>query len=91
MADILETVMLICFGCSWPLNLYKNINAHSAKGMSLPFIILITLGYIAGILAKILSNEINYVLIVYIINLIMVITNIYIYVHNYRLDKAKNI
>ena len=26
-AEILETIMLICFGLSWPINVYKNIRA----------------------------------------------------------------
>ena len=38
--DLLEAGMLICFGFSWPINLYKNIKVRSAKGMSLPFILL---------------------------------------------------
>ena len=39
MAEILETIMLICFGCSWPMNAYKNAKAKSAKNMSLSFTI----------------------------------------------------
>ena len=41
MSEMLETVMLICFGLSWPISVYKNIKARSAKGMSLGFILLI--------------------------------------------------
>ena len=37
-SQILEAVMLICFGCSWPMNLVKNYRARSAKAMSLGFI-----------------------------------------------------
>ena len=51
MGGILETAMLICFGCSWPINLVKNYKCRSAKGMSLPFILLLMVGYIAGIMA----------------------------------------
>ena len=47
MGGILETAMLICFGCSWPINLVKNYKCRSAKGMSLPFILLLMVGYIA--------------------------------------------
>ena len=52
MGGILETAMLICFGCSWPINLVKNYKCRSAKGMSLPFILLLIVGYVAGICAK---------------------------------------
>ena len=59
MAEILETAMLICFGLSWPLNVYKNIKARTAKSMSLQFILLIIVGYAAGITAKLLDHRIN--------------------------------
>lgn len=87
MAQILETIMLICFGCSWPMSAYKNAKAKSAKNMSLPFTILIMLGYVAGISAKIYSGTINYVLAVYILNLVMVSANFVIYFINRNYDK----
>lgn len=87
MAQILETIMLICFGCSWPMSAYKNAKAKSAKNMSLPFTILIMLGYVAGIAAKIISGTINYVLAVYILNLVMVSANFVIYFINKGYDK----
>ena len=31
MGGILETAMLICFGCSWPINLVKNYKCRSAE------------------------------------------------------------
>ena len=63
MGSILETVMLVCFGFSWPLNVMKAYKAKTAKGTSLPFILLIVAGYIAGITAKVITDQINYVLI----------------------------
>ena len=87
MAEILETAMLVCFGCSWPLSVYKNIQAKTAKSMSLQFILLIFAGYVAGIGAKILTGRINYVLAVYIINLIFVSANIVVFFINKRLDR----
>ena len=71
MSEILETAMLICFGFSWPINLVKNIKCKSAKGMSLPFILLLIIGYIAGISAKLITGRMNYVLLVYFLNLII--------------------
>lgn len=85
--DILEAVMLICFGLSWPISVYKNIKLKSARPMNLPFILLIFIGYIAGIFAKILSGNVNWVLIVYFINLGFVSTNIGVYFYNRSLDK----
>ena len=82
MGSILETTMLICFGFSWPLNVIKAYKAGTAKGTSLPFILLIITGYIAGISAKIISEQINYVLIAYIINLAIVSLNVAVYFRN---------
>ena len=87
MAQLLEAIMMICFGLSWPMALVKNLRAKSAKGMSLPFILLIISGYVAGMVAKIISNNITYVLIVYLLNLIIVTMNLMVYFYNRRLDK----
>ena len=89
MTDFLEAAMLICFGLSWPLSLMKNIKAKTAENMSLRFILLIIVGYIAGITAKIVSHNINYVLIVYLINLIIVSANIVVYFINKKYDSAR--
>ena len=89
MESIFETVMLVCFGFSWPLNVIKAYKAKTAKGTSLPFVLLIITGYIAGISAKIISGQINYVLIAYILNLAIVSLNIIVYFRNVSLDKKR--
>ncbi len=78
--------MLVCFGFSWPLNVIKAIKARSAKNMSLPFIMLIITGYIAGITAKLMSHQINYVLAAYFLNLAIVLVNLGVYFRNRRID-----
>jgi len=90
MANILETIMLLCFGFSWPLNLIKAYKARTAKGTSLIFLILIETGYVAGTAAKIVSGNINYVFAVYIFNLVLVGLNLIVYFRNCKLDKANN-
>ena len=89
MGAVLETVMLVCFGFSWPLNVIKAYKAKTAKGTSLPFILLIITGYIAGISAKLISGQINYVLIAYILNLTIVSLNVIVYFRNVSLDKKR--
>ena len=86
MSEVLESIMLICFGLSWPVSVVKNIKAHTAKSMSLPFILLIITGYIAGITAKIYSHNYSYVLVIYIINLIFVSANLVVYFINRNYD-----
>ena len=86
MSSIFETIMLVCFGLSWPLNVVKAYRAGTASATSLPFILLIFAGYIAGITAKLISGQINYVFIVYLINLAIVFLNIVVYFRNLSLD-----
>ncbi len=90
MSPMLETIMLVCFGFSWPLNVIKAYKAETATGTSLPFILLIITGYIAGILAKISSGQINYVLVAYFLNLTIVSLNVFIYFRNVSLDKKRD-
>lgn len=87
MAPVFESIMLICFGLSWPLNVIKAYKARTTKGTSLPFILLIITGYIAGIAAKLISGQINYVLLVYLLNLAIVSLNVVVYVRNATLDR----
>ena len=89
-APILETIMLVCFGFSWPMNLIKAYKAKTAKSTSLPFILLIITGYIAGICAKLASGNLNYVLIAYLLNLAIVSLNLVVYFRNVALDKKAN-
>lgn len=90
MGAIFETIMLVCFGLSWPINVVKAYKAGTTKGTSLPFILLIITGYFAGITAKIVNGQFNYVFIVYIINLLILMLNIIVYFRNYHLDKKTN-
>ena len=90
MGSVLETMMLVCFGFSWPLNVIKAYKARTAKGTRLPFILLIIAGYIAGISAKIINGQTNYVLAAYILNLAIVSLNVIIYFRNIALDKKRS-
>lgn len=48
MAHLFETIMLVCFGVSWPFNIYKSLRSRTAKGKSLQFEILVVIGYLFG-------------------------------------------
>lgn len=94
MSEILEIVMIVSFGFSWPMNVVKSYKARSAKGKSLLFLLFIFFGYIAGIASKFLNEaymasfaEKWYVLIFYIINFLMVGADLCLYVRNHRLDR----
>lgn len=89
MTQALEATMLVCFGLSWPMNLIKNFKAGTAKSMSLKFILLIIFGYVAGISAKLLTHQINYVLAVYFLNIAIVSLNLGVYFLNKHKDKVR--
>ena len=89
MHTVFESIMLICFGLSWPISVYKSITSRSAQGKSVVFIIAILTGYIAGIAGKIMSHTINYVLIIYIFNVLMVGLDLVLYFIN-RKNESQN-
>ena len=96
MAEILEIIMIVSFGASWPLNVIKSYKARTTKGKSLAFLLLIFFGYIAGIVSKLVNEsymaQIGHkwcVLFFYILNFIMVSADLLMYARNYKLDKNK--
>jgi uncharacterized membrane protein YczE len=89
MSEILEVLMVLSFGAAWPTSILKSLRAKTAKGKSLFFLVIIIFGYICGISSKILSEKLNYVIIFYIINLIMVSIDVIIYFKNHRLDMMR--
>ena len=82
MVEIFECIMLFCFGISWPISVYKSITSKSTRGKSGVFIAAILIGYIAGILGKIIGNNINYTLALYILNFIVVSIDFVLYFIN---------
>ena len=88
-AEIFEAGMLFCFGCSWPMNIAKSLRARTARGKSLAFELFVLAGYICGITGKILSGHVNWVLAIYVLDLLMVSTDICLTLRNRRLDKKK--
>ncbi len=89
MVTILESVMLICFGISWPVSVYKSWTSKSTKGKSLIFIFAIIIGYIAGITGKIVGGQLNYVLALYILNLTFVSVDLALYFVNKRRERVQ--
>ena len=94
MSEILEIIMIVSFGASWPLNVLKSWRARSAKGKSVAFLLLIIFGYIAGIASKFVSesymaqfSEKWYVLFFYFLNLANVTLDFLLYLRNRHLDK----
>lgn len=98
MSEILEIIMIVSFGASWPMNVIKSYKARTTKGKSLAFLLLIFFGYIAGITSKFMNeaymasfSEKWYVLFFYFLNLFMVGTDLIIYFRNKKLDKINGV
>lgn len=85
--QIFECIMLICFGLSWPISVVKSIRSRSTKGKSVVFIVAIIVGYISGILGKIVNGQITYVLALYCLNLAVVSVDLMLYFINRRQEK----
>ena len=96
MSEILEVIMIVSFGASWPMNVMKSWRARTAKGKSLAFLCLIIFGYIAGITGKFMNPVYMaefaskwYVLFFYVLNLLMVTADLILYFRNKKLDAQR--
>lgn len=94
MSELFEILMIVSFGASWPMNVIKSYKARTAKGKSVGFLCLILIGYIAGIISKLINETYMasisskwYVLFFYVLNFLMVSVDFCLYIRNYRLDK----
>ena len=96
MSEILEILMIVSFGASWPFNVIKSWRARTTKGKSLLFLCLILFGYVAGIASKLLNEAYMasfaskwYVLFFYVLNFVMVGADLVLYIRNRKLDKKR--
>lgn len=76
--SIFEAVMMVCFGVSWPLSIWKTYKVKNPAGKSTAFLVLIILGYICGIISKIVTGNINWVIALYALNALMVGTDLFL-------------
>lgn len=79
--SVFEIIMLVCFGAAWPFSIYKSYTAKSTQGKSALFLMIILIGYAAGILHKIFYNFDN-VVYLYGLNMIMVALDLVLYLKN---------
>ncbi len=82
--SIFEIIMLVCFGFSWPFSIHKSWKSKKVGSKSLTFLVLVVIGYIAGIIHKLLYSR-DYVIALYAINATMVLIDMALYFRNKRL------
>lgn len=99
MINLLEALMIVCFGLSWPISIYRSYVSRTAKGKSLFFEVFIWIGYIFGILRKVLEIQAGgdlsamfYVgLFFYILNITEVTIDMMLYFRNTKLDRLADL
>ena len=84
-----EMIMLLSFGLAWPFNITRSIRSKTAKGKSVFFLYMLEVGYLAGILHKIFFYY-DFVIWLYVLNFLMVLTDILLYYRNCKFDKARD-
>ncbi len=84
--SIFEAGMMICFGAGWPVAVYKTYRAKCVSGKSIGFSYLVVIGYLCGIVHKILYSY-DYVIWLYIINTIFVVADMFLW-YRYKNNKV---
>jgi len=92
--------MLICFGFAWPLSIYKSFVSKKTAGKSLLFLIVLQIGYVAGILFKLTEywsnlkinpdETISINLYLYILNFVMITIDELLFLRNRRIEAGKH-
>jgi hypothetical protein len=73
--------MLVCFGAAWPVSIYKSLKTRAVAGKSLFFLIIVLVGYMAGVLHKLIFHY-DVVIFLYLLNALMVSVDIVLYLRN---------
>ncbi len=87
--SLCEIIMLVCFGAVWPISIYKSWTSRNCGDKSLPFLLVIILGYLAGIGKCLLDWENVHwsVLVMYGLNVLMVSVDALLYFRNKALER----
>ncbi len=79
--SVFEIAMLVCFGAAWPVSIWKSLRTRQVAGKSLFFLLIVLVGYVAGILHK-LVFRFDLVIYLYVLNALMVAIDIVLYLRN---------
>jgi len=85
--SIFEVIMLLCFGAAWPVSIAKSIKTRRTGGKSLVFLLIVIVGYGAGIINKVLYSP-DFVVWLYALNATMVSIDAGLWIRNRRLELA---
>jgi hypothetical protein len=79
--SVFEIAMLVCFGAAWPVSIYKSLKTRAVAGKSLVFLVIVLVGYAAGILHKLFFHP-DLVVWLYALNAVLVGADIALYLRN---------
>ena len=92
--DLLEALTIFCFGLSWPISIRKSYISRTAKGKSLFFEVFLLIGYMFGIIRKIIQTargSSGFIFFLsfffYVLNFVEISIDVALYFRNTRLDK----
>lgn len=94
--NLLEALMILCFGLSWPISIRKSWVSSTAKGKSLFFEVFIWIGYVFGIANKFIqygqNPERSWIFFLawafYFLNIAEITVDMVLYFRNKKLDAA---
>jgi hypothetical protein len=94
--NIFESIMLVCFGFAWPVSIYKSYVSRKTAGKSLLFLIVLQIGYVAGILFKLTEfldsiktnpeTTMNINLYLYVLNFVLITIDECLFLRNRKLE-----
>ena len=81
---LFEAMMLLAFGVSWPASIAKSLPTRFVRGKSPAFMMIVISGYACGIVHKLLNPPVEpgieqYVLWLYVMDLLLVSTDLTLY------------
>lgn len=80
-ASLLEFAMLFAFGFSWPFAILKTYRAKRVDGKSPMFMMIVIVGYLCGILAHVVEGTKLWLCFVYVVDMLLVTTDLSLYFH----------
>ena len=97
-ANLFEAIMILCFGLSWPISIYRSYVSRTAKGKSLFFEVFLWIGYVFGIARKfiILNSGAGLDFLFYLgfffyfLNIIEISIDMALYFRNTKLDAERD-
>jgi hypothetical protein len=86
--SVFEIIMLVCFGLSWPISIYKSLKTKVVAGKSPLFMAIVIAGYASGVVHKILYSA-DWVIALYAVNLALVAVDMGVYFYYIRRAPAR--